>query len=756
MKKGGNNCPTPSKKAYSSEEEAYQDASLMSMSISVYPCVCGSYHFTSSMNKMEKEAKSPAAIEHKRKYETEYESSPARKKYRRELEGERRKRGVAGKGGKDMSHTKTGKIVPEDPHTNRARSHPSVGSTLKMVVVKAPLADLPLNPNEVNVNRRFELTGLSDFNTPIPRGQAFASSDRQARGLAVPMRGPKQVIDAHTGDGHGPHWALPAFEHIAERGEGKGRKYLEEMVRELKQKRNMPVRVIGAQDHVLPFWDKMTGEGVVDSAHSSADANDPRPEHLHYPGHPDYEQFKHLTKPLKRNLEEENYEVAHRRAAARFGGLASLFGGENALKMVVVKAPMWDAQGNQMTGEPKPMPNLKQRGFPFAGSFKQGMNAGPKDEQRLFYESPDESSRALVDLPKEGDDANMALFGVHMDQQGKGKGREGLVNLKNELGEMGKKNLHQFERFSNMTPESVEFWNKMRSEGVTKAPQMNLSGHSAECEMCGAAMNAQEAAVSNQQMGASVCTACLMREQQAVNQEADDAMMYHGEPIDIAMRLLKEQKQLFVQGQKTLDGRPAFAPTDFAAEEQRRQATLKRQQERENREAQRRKNAVGNATLPLENPDLMKAPIDWESYKEQDDEENNQKIINVDYINPKDNNKRYPMTAWDYESPFSPALDVVASNPRESKEPLKDVGRVDLRWEDDKVVADRAFVEKPNRRQGINTAMYQLLDRLSQQKHGRQIEPSKHQSPNAKDFWESDWRNKNAVGNATLPLENPE
>lgn len=94
------------------------------------------------ITKMKKEAKSPAAIAHKRKYETQYESTPARKKYRRELERERRKRGVAGKGGKDMSHTKEGKIVPEEPHTNRARSHPSVGSTLKMVIVKAPQMNL--------------------------------------------------------------------------------------------------------------------------------------------------------------------------------------------------------------------------------------------------------------------------------------------------------------------------------------------------------------------------------------------------------------------------------------------------------------------------------------------------------------------------------------------------------------------------------------------------------------------------------------
>jgi len=214
--------------------------------------------------KMLKEAKSPKALAHKRKYETEYESTPARKKYRRELESERRKRGVAGKGGKDMSHTKRGTIVPEDPHTNRARSHPSVGSTLKMVIVKAP--------------------------------------------------------------------------------------------------------------------------------------------------------------------------------------------------------------------------------------------------------------------------------------------------------------------------------------------QMNLFGQSAECELCKAPMSGQEVALSNQRMGVSVCTPCIMKEQEKINQAND--MMFHGEPMDIAMRLLKEQKKLFVQGQKTLDGQPAFVPTDFAAENERRQAALKERRAREAREAQRRKNAVGLTPLP--------------------------------------------------------------------------------------------------------------------------------------------------------------
>lgn len=47
---------------------------------------------------------------------------PEQKEKRRELAAERRKRGVMGKGGKDMSHTKDGKIVAEDASDNRARN----------------------------------------------------------------------------------------------------------------------------------------------------------------------------------------------------------------------------------------------------------------------------------------------------------------------------------------------------------------------------------------------------------------------------------------------------------------------------------------------------------------------------------------------------------------------------------------------------------------------------------------------------------
>jgi hypothetical protein len=63
----------------------------------------------------------PDAYKKKLAYDTKENKSEKDKKYRAELNGERRKRGVYGKGGDDMSHTKGGKIVPEDPKTNRAR-----------------------------------------------------------------------------------------------------------------------------------------------------------------------------------------------------------------------------------------------------------------------------------------------------------------------------------------------------------------------------------------------------------------------------------------------------------------------------------------------------------------------------------------------------------------------------------------------------------------------------------------------------------
>jgi len=77
-----------------------------------------------------KHAVSPEAKRHKSEYDSKYESTPERKKYHVDLNRERRKRGIYGHGGPDMSHTKDHTLVAEDPHTNRARHFKERG-TLK-------------------------------------------------------------------------------------------------------------------------------------------------------------------------------------------------------------------------------------------------------------------------------------------------------------------------------------------------------------------------------------------------------------------------------------------------------------------------------------------------------------------------------------------------------------------------------------------------------------------------------------------------
>tara|TARA_Y100000004_G_scaffold186437_1_gene237985 strand:+ start:341 stop:1306 length:966 start_codon:yes stop_codon:yes gene_type:complete len=81
-----------------------------------------------------KERKSPEAMRRKKEYDTKYESSPARVKYREQLNAERRRRGIYGKGGKDVSHTQGGKLTLESPHANRARHFKNRG-TLRRVKV---------------------------------------------------------------------------------------------------------------------------------------------------------------------------------------------------------------------------------------------------------------------------------------------------------------------------------------------------------------------------------------------------------------------------------------------------------------------------------------------------------------------------------------------------------------------------------------------------------------------------------------------
>jgi hypothetical protein len=67
--------------------------------------------------------KNQEARKKKNAYNTAYHATPERKKYRVKLNKANRQAGTYGNGdGKDMSHTKSGKLVKESQSTNRARN----------------------------------------------------------------------------------------------------------------------------------------------------------------------------------------------------------------------------------------------------------------------------------------------------------------------------------------------------------------------------------------------------------------------------------------------------------------------------------------------------------------------------------------------------------------------------------------------------------------------------------------------------------
>ena len=73
----------------------------------------------------------PESYANKLAYDKKRNSSAKQKKYRAELAKARRKRGMMGKGGADLSHTKDGKLVREAPSRNRARNGANGKSTKK-------------------------------------------------------------------------------------------------------------------------------------------------------------------------------------------------------------------------------------------------------------------------------------------------------------------------------------------------------------------------------------------------------------------------------------------------------------------------------------------------------------------------------------------------------------------------------------------------------------------------------------------------
>lgn len=66
---------------------------------------------------------SPSSISRKKAYDKKYHQTKERKKYRAELNKANRDAGTYGNGdGKDMSHTKSGKMVLELSRINRSRN----------------------------------------------------------------------------------------------------------------------------------------------------------------------------------------------------------------------------------------------------------------------------------------------------------------------------------------------------------------------------------------------------------------------------------------------------------------------------------------------------------------------------------------------------------------------------------------------------------------------------------------------------------
>jgi hypothetical protein len=75
--------------------------------------------------------KNSEAYAKKLAYDTKENKSSADRKYRADLADARRSRGMMGKGGSDLSHTKSGRLVKESPSKNRARNGSNGKSTKK-------------------------------------------------------------------------------------------------------------------------------------------------------------------------------------------------------------------------------------------------------------------------------------------------------------------------------------------------------------------------------------------------------------------------------------------------------------------------------------------------------------------------------------------------------------------------------------------------------------------------------------------------
>jgi hypothetical protein len=81
-------------------------------------------------------ASNPEARAKKNAYQRAYNKKPAVKQASEERWAERKKRGIAGKGGHDLSHTTDGRMILEKPSTNRARQGAGNNAIKKSVTRK--------------------------------------------------------------------------------------------------------------------------------------------------------------------------------------------------------------------------------------------------------------------------------------------------------------------------------------------------------------------------------------------------------------------------------------------------------------------------------------------------------------------------------------------------------------------------------------------------------------------------------------------
>ena len=75
--------------------------------------------------------RNPASYAKKMRYQKKFDAQPKQIKMRTELWRIRKKLGIAGKGGKDVSHTKGGGYTLENVKTNRGRNGSNGASTKK-------------------------------------------------------------------------------------------------------------------------------------------------------------------------------------------------------------------------------------------------------------------------------------------------------------------------------------------------------------------------------------------------------------------------------------------------------------------------------------------------------------------------------------------------------------------------------------------------------------------------------------------------